>query len=84
MAGDIEVIWVRRQVKILKNRNIFLPKGLDRANQLDPAQQIRFYAQILGGLECSPSRQINRAGRRTHSLSNSASSQRNGFAVTLG
>jgi hypothetical protein len=46
MAGDIEVIWVRRQANNSEKQKYFLPKGLDRANQLDPAQQIRFYAQI--------------------------------------
>jgi hypothetical protein len=29
IATDIEVIWVRRQVEILKNRNIFYQRGLD-------------------------------------------------------
>jgi hypothetical protein len=29
---------------------IFLQAGLDRANQIDPAQQIRFYAQIREAL----------------------------------
>jgi hypothetical protein len=60
---------------------IFLPTGLDRANQIDPAQQIRFYAQIRKGrreateawisqsswdwTENSPSGQISRPLRRS-------------------
>jgi hypothetical protein len=41
---------------------VFLQKGLDSPNQLDPAQQIRFYAQIREAVEWverSPSGQIS-------------------------
>jgi hypothetical protein len=43
----MKVIWVRRQVKILKNRNIFAA-GPDCPNQIDPLQEISFSAQSAG------------------------------------
>jgi hypothetical protein len=36
----MEVIWGEREAKY------FLRRGLDRANQVDPVQQIGIYAQV--------------------------------------
>jgi hypothetical protein len=42
MAGDMQVIWVKRECKY------FCEGGLDRQHQIDPVQQIVLSAQ--GGL----------------------------------